>query len=58
MNIKRTLALLLLTILFCLSVTACCFDPYRRHGRGGGHHDRRVSLGVQIAAPLSSSLVA
>jgi|GEM_PF-6410636 len=48
MNAKKTLALLLLTALFCLSVSACCFDPfYHRggHGRGGrGGHDHRYSL--------------
>jgi hypothetical protein len=46
MNAKKTLALLLLTALFCLSVSACCFDPYYHrggHGRGG-HGGHRYSL--------------
>jgi hypothetical protein len=48
MNAKKTLALLLLTALFCLVVSACCFDPFYHHGRGGrGGHDRRISSTLQ-----------
>jgi hypothetical protein len=56
MHIKKTVALLLLTALVCLTASACCF-PYRRgrdhdrHDRGD-RRDRRESL--QLTAPSSS----
>lgn len=58
MNAKRTLALLLLTAIFCLTISACCFDPYRRHRSrrdDGGRHGRRdfSSLQVVTAPPVS-----
>jgi hypothetical protein len=34
--------------MFCLAVSACCFDPFYHHGRGGrGGHDRRISATFQ-----------
>jgi hypothetical protein len=56
MTAKKTLSLLLLTAMFCLLASACCFDPYRHHrgGRGGGH-DRRLSLNLQSRDVLGRS---